>query len=266
MLPAAAANDDISFAPYTGIAGSFMYLSSINSSIYKIPLANPSSYIDLASTTYRGRIAIHDNRIHLWGRKTAATGLTDETAHYISHIDHATIAGFTAVTNETFGTGDGSTINFSHQLAGAGGIKTIFGVTAVSTYSAINILNITQSLNAQITANGHGFAPKDIVAFAGLSTNLLTGTGTMISTGGQTVTGSGTAFTTQLKQGSKILLPSGSYQSVMDYDAEGNPIYETNVYGGIFVISAIGSDTSLTLTQIWAYRRAATAGHSSIML
>src|SRR5690606_32581074 len=47
VLPEAAEDDDVSIFPYNNIAGSFVYISSPNSSIYKINVANPGSIKDL---------------------------------------------------------------------------------------------------------------------------------------------------------------------------------------------------------------------------
>lgn len=133
VLPAAAINDDISFAPYNGLGGAFMFVSSINSSIYKIPVANPSSVIDLLSTTYRGHIIISSNRTHLWGRKTLSTGFADLSAHYVSFIDRSTISGFTQITNEAVATGDGVTKTFAGTQTQRTGVRTSFGMTLTDT-------------------------------------------------------------------------------------------------------------------------------------
>jgi hypothetical protein len=134
ILPAAALGDDISFAAYTGISGAFMYVSSTNSSIYKIPLANPSSVVDLASTTYRGKIVISGSRMHLWARKTLSTGISDYNSHYVSFVDHATISGFTQVTGEAVGTGNGVIKTFTGTLAARTGVRTVFSMTLTDTH------------------------------------------------------------------------------------------------------------------------------------
>lgn len=129
LLPAAAANDDVSFAFNDGISGPMMYVSSTNSSIYKIPVANPSSAVDQGSTTYRGRIAVMGHRMWLWARKTLSTGFTDYSTPYVSYIDKATLASFTQTSAESVGTGDGVTKTFSGTLAARTGVKTSFSQT-----------------------------------------------------------------------------------------------------------------------------------------
>lgn len=108
LLPEAAALDDISFDEYHGIGGAFVYLSSKNSSIYKIPVANPDSAVDLSSTSHRGKIKIKMNRMRLWDRKDASGGF-DTTGHYLSYIDKDELSDFTDVVAESLGS-SGSTL------------------------------------------------------------------------------------------------------------------------------------------------------------
>lgn len=129
LLPAAASGEDVAFAPYNGLSGAFMFVSSPNSSIYKIPLANPGSAVDQNSTTYRGYIIISGGRTFLWNRKTLSTGFTDVTGLYLSYIDKATLSSFTTISGEAYGTGDGVTKTFTHSLAGRTGVRTVFGCT-----------------------------------------------------------------------------------------------------------------------------------------
>lgn len=129
LLPLAASGEDVSFQAYDGLAGAFMFVSSPNSSIYKIPLANPGSAVDQVSTTYRGRILIAQNRMHLWRRLTLATGFKDFTGHYLSRVDKALLSDFTTVTAESVGTGDGVTKTFTGTLSARTGKRTVFGQT-----------------------------------------------------------------------------------------------------------------------------------------
>ena len=89
-LPSAASGEDVALTPYDSLAGAQLWLSSPNSSIYKIMAANPASITDLSQTTYRGLVSILANRMFLWQRKDDNTGL------YLSYIDAAnytTVAG-----------------------------------------------------------------------------------------------------------------------------------------------------------------------------
>lgn len=51
ILPAIASGEFTSFMPYQNLAGSFIYLTSLNSSIYKLSVANLGSIIDLGSVS-----------------------------------------------------------------------------------------------------------------------------------------------------------------------------------------------------------------------
>lgn len=115
VLPVAADGEEISMTPYQSLAGTFMLMSSPNSSIYKIPVANPGSVVDLQSTTYRGKIKAKTGRLRLWDRKDA-TGGQDKTGLYLSYIDRDEISDYTEVTNENRHNGDGSTLTFTGTL------------------------------------------------------------------------------------------------------------------------------------------------------
>lgn len=116
VLPAGASGEDVAFSPYNSITGSFMFASSPNSSIYKIPAANPASVVDLLSTDFRGKIKIAQSRMKLWDRKDANGG-RDKTGLYGSYIDKDELADFTEILAEAAATGDGATLTFSGTLA-----------------------------------------------------------------------------------------------------------------------------------------------------
>lgn len=125
MLPTAASGEDVWFQAYQGLAGSFMYLGSPNSSIYKIPAANPGSAVDQSVNAYRfGVFHIGQNRSFAGQRKGTTAGNQDKTGMYLSYIDHAQLSNFTQVTGESYGTGDGTTKTFTHTLSAISGAKT----------------------------------------------------------------------------------------------------------------------------------------------
>ena len=130
VLPAAASGEDVSFTGYQGLSGAFVYASSPNSSIYKIPTANPGSIVDMSSTTYRGYIAAKTGRMYLWNRK-GSTGVKDDTGLFMSYIDKDEISDFTNVAAEARHNGDGATRTFTGTLAakGGGAKRTCFGVS-----------------------------------------------------------------------------------------------------------------------------------------
>jgi hypothetical protein len=125
LLPSGADGEDVWFQAYQGLAGSFMYLGSPNSGIYKIPAANPGSAVNQSVTTYRfGVFHIGQNRSFAGQRNGTTAGNNDKTGLYLSYIDKAQLSSFTQVTGEAYGTGDGSTTTFAHTLAAISAPKT----------------------------------------------------------------------------------------------------------------------------------------------
>ena len=130
LFPTAASGEDMSFASYFPLAGAQVWISSPNSGLYKAMVNSgrtgsgkvaPAAKDNYTSgTNYRGKIKIQLNRMFLWGRNEDKTGL------YLSWIDSRTT---TAVSAESFGTGDGTTKTFSATLAAVTGIRTCYGVS-----------------------------------------------------------------------------------------------------------------------------------------
>lgn len=129
-LPAAASGEEVSFAPYTNLAGAALYLSSPNSSIYKIMLANPTSITDLLSTTFRGYLKASLGRMFLWNQK-GSTGGQDKTSVYGSYIDKDELTDYTQIANENCASGNGVLKTFTGTLAfkAANSKRTCFFVT-----------------------------------------------------------------------------------------------------------------------------------------
>jgi len=119
--------DDAAFVNFDSLAGAQTFISSINSSIFKIMTANPLNPVDMLSTTYRGKIFGSQNRIFLVQRK-GTDNAKDFTGVYLSYID---AQNYTTVTAESYGTGNGSAVTFTHTLAfKAGGSKrTCMGIS-----------------------------------------------------------------------------------------------------------------------------------------
>jgi hypothetical protein len=81
-----------------------MYLGSPNSSIYKIPVANPGSAVDQSVANHRfGVFQIGQNRSFAGQRKGTTAGNEDKTGLYLSYIDKALLSSFTQVTAEVVG-------------------------------------------------------------------------------------------------------------------------------------------------------------------
>lgn len=127
LLPSGADGEDVWFASYQGLAGSFVYLGSPNSSVYKIPVANPANAVDQSVSNYRwGVFHIGQNRAFAGQRNGTTAGNNDQTGLYLSYIDKDQLSDFTSVTGEAVGS-SGAT-NYAGTLAVAGAPKTIMYV------------------------------------------------------------------------------------------------------------------------------------------
>lgn len=128
QLPVAASGEDISFASYVSLAGYQTFISSPNSSFYKIMNANPGSISDVynSSKSFKGYLKVRNGRSLLWNRTT------DKVNVYGSWIDAQDSSVYTTVSAENIGTGDGSTVTFTDTLAfkGGGSRRTCFAITA----------------------------------------------------------------------------------------------------------------------------------------
>lgn len=124
MLPAGADGEDVWFKAYQGLAGSFIYLGSSNSGIYKIPTANPGSAVDQSVNNYRfGVFHIGQNRSFAGQRNGTVAGNNDKTGLYLSYIDKDQLSDFTQVIGESVGASGSTTYTGTLAVVGSG--KTI---------------------------------------------------------------------------------------------------------------------------------------------
>lgn len=165
VLPAAADGEDMSSTLYQSLGGSFVHLSSPNSSQYKIPTANPDSVVDLLEDTFRGYIKAGKDRMFLWNRKDKYGG-SDPTGLYVSTIDKDSLADYDFTSQESVGTGDGSTTEFTGTLAfkAINEKKTCHFVRIAGAIAPLTVITaITQATSPLVTATGHGLAVGDVV-------------------------------------------------------------------------------------------------------
>lgn len=128
LLGSDADGEDTWIKPYQALGGSFVYVGSPNSGVYKIPVANPDSAVDQSVNNYRwGVFHIGQNRSFAGQRNGTVSGNNDPTGLYLSYIDKDQLSDFTHVTAESIGS-SGST-NYSGTLAAAGAPKTVMYVT-----------------------------------------------------------------------------------------------------------------------------------------
>lgn len=125
LLPSSASGEDVWMEAYQGLAGSFVYIGSPNSGVYKIPVANPGNAVDQQVNNYRwGVFHVGQNRVFAGQRNGTVAGNRDKTGLYLSYIDKALLSSFTQVTGEAYGTGNGSTTTFTHTLTDISAPKT----------------------------------------------------------------------------------------------------------------------------------------------
>lgn len=174
LLPLGANGEDVSFASYQNLAGSFMYLTSPNSSIYKIPLANPGDALDLQSKSYRfSYIRIDQNRMRGMGRHGNQFA-PDLFSDYISNSDKATYTAYgSAQINQLAQIGDGATKAFTGNVGSAGSKSSVFNVIlagAISGGTGISGMTATGG-QITITSAAHGRSVGDFVMVNGVTSS-----------------------------------------------------------------------------------------------
>jgi hypothetical protein len=124
---------DYKFSNYSSLAGTFTFAFGPDG-IFKFHNANPGSYSSLYDSTknFKGYAFIDKGRSILWHRSAPNT---DYTGLYGSYIDRQDSTVYTAVTSETIGSGDGSTLTFTGTLAfkGGGATRNCFGISVAVT-------------------------------------------------------------------------------------------------------------------------------------
>lgn len=223
IFPAAAASDDFSIMPYKNIAGCFVYLTSPNSSMYKIAVGNPGSYVNLSTNgtgtvDYKGHAKAVTNRMILWNRIDLKNQKYTSVI-YNSVPDVTSLSQYTQTTAQNVGTGDGMTKAFTGSTNNTTG--TIFNVEFAGAIApGTTITNIVSSGSVtNITAAGNTFAVGDIV--------LITGVSGMTQINGLfgVVTVPGSTFTIQINSGTFTAYSSGGTAYKCEYfidDQNGN--------------------------------------------
>jgi len=123
LFPEDAEEDDFALQEYHSLAGAMLYVSSPNSSFYKIPIANPGSAVNQSMTDHRGRFKIKRGRTWLW-KRLGTNGIEDPSGLYGSYLDKDELADYTFYDNESYGTGNGILVTFAHTLTNVSGKKT----------------------------------------------------------------------------------------------------------------------------------------------
>lgn len=144
-LPAAADGEDIAITAYTSLAGYQAWISSPNSSLYKMMLANPGSIKDMynAAKNYKAYITAANNRLLAWHR------LNNKNYIYGSYKDLQNTTVYTVVSGEAEGS-SGSTV-YTGTLADVTGTRTCFNVTISD-----GTTTLTDDKNGGFTGAGTG--------------------------------------------------------------------------------------------------------------
>lgn len=167
-LPLASQGDYFSIEPFQGIAGNFVYVSSPNSSLYKIPVSSPGSLLDVTKGTFQGNMGFISGRMNLWNKNGQGQATMDKVDLFQSAVDLANYSNLSyspatlfnpasAGPAETIGTGDGTTRVFNHTLTSQGGGSVAQALVAGATGLGVAINTFTTGPSAVIgTTAPHG--------------------------------------------------------------------------------------------------------------
>lgn len=159
-LPTAAVADWTSIESFDGLGGNFVYVSSFNSSMYRIPVANPTSSIDINSGQapagqIKGFLNFINSRMNLWQKNGGLVTSRNKTDYLESQVDFQTYASSNSATGattlqlpvypqngaaETVGSGDGTTKHFTHTLTNqsGGSVSDILAIGAITNKTSIS--------------------------------------------------------------------------------------------------------------------------------
>lgn len=169
ILPLAAASDSLSIMPYSSVAGDFVYITSPNSSIYKIPTANPGSVVDLKSTNFRGHAKIDSNVMFMWNRNDTYNNKYTGVLYESKSDGTQVLSGYGNNTAQTLATGNGATKLYTGTVPGYVANTTVFNTEVVGAISAgISVTGITKATLAVVTANNHGLVAGDPLFMTGV--------------------------------------------------------------------------------------------------
>ena len=179
LLPAAADGEEVSISPYQNLAGAFVYISSQNSSVYKIPVANPANAVDQLAVDYKGYLKFGQSRSILFNRK-GSNGVIDKTGLYMSYLDAVSItntAPLAIVSAEVVGALGSQT--YTHTLAAVTGKKTALQCVITGTVVA-GTETFNDDRNGVLTSN---FGGTGTINYA---TGAISVTFSAVTTGGVT--------------------------------------------------------------------------------
>lgn len=169
------ANDeDVWFAAYQNFAGFFLYFGSAHTSIFKLPLANPTSVVNQSPVQWFGSATIDQGRF-FGAQKYNSFGSPDLNNLYISGADKAAVSLYPPATvDETEGTGDGVTKNFTGNLSAVAPPSTAFGVLiggAINAGESVTAMSASGGLVTVTTSTNHGLSVGQYAMELGATTS-----------------------------------------------------------------------------------------------
>jgi len=152
LFTAAGSADVASFAEWKGITGSWVFVSSAHSGLFKLSVALPTAYVSYPSAGFRGDLAVVQNRLWVSGWPTTG-GSLDTTGFQLSYQPPAALSSYTTVSGEAYGTGNGVLVTFAQTLAfkAAGATRNCFSVSVTD-----GVETFTDTGNGTLTGSAGG--------------------------------------------------------------------------------------------------------------
>ena len=143
LLPLAASGEDVAITQYTSLAGYQVWISSPNSSLYKMMIANPGSIKDVydAAKNFKSYIVATNNRLIAWYR------VNNKNYLYGSYKDLQNTTVYTNIVAEAVGVSGGTV--YAGTLATISGSITCFNVVFTD-----GVTTLQDNKNGLITGTG----------------------------------------------------------------------------------------------------------------
>ncbi len=242
LLGADADGEDVAITGYTSLAGYQAWISSPNSGLFKMMLANPDDVKDLsdASGVYQGYINAENSALWLWYRANNKNYL------YRSYKDLQNTTVYTTVSAEAIGAAPGP--SYSGTLAAVTGDRTCFNVVMTD-----GTKTIQDDKDGNFTGDGTGtinYATGAYsVTFDGATVAPVTADYEWEDSGSNGL--ADFSFTTPTRSAAEgFFLPQptgGDLQSVLFYESTAYCLHEKNAW--IFNLSA--DDTTVNSHEVF---------------
>ena len=227
-----------------------MYISSPNSGVYKVPVANPTSPITINSAI-RGYFKVDQNRTFFWNTYAPASNVKDTTDVAVSYVDNTQVSQYTASALYSQANGDGATKTFTNTVPSLNSGNTLFGITISGAIApALTITAITQAANGQITSTAHGLTQGQQIVLWGIGgmtqlNNQTTVVASIVDANNFTIPVNTTAYGAFTSGGNvaKAEVFSDNYDGTLSSNLGGSGTinYATGVYSATFNTAPINS-------------------------